>query len=88
MTPAENSKPPYALAPAARQEKRKQLPRLGRHKTDRRSGALCHTGVTAYDRESSRCNWTIEMRSRLPCPDKHKTKWRSGVLQPHSQIGL
>ncbi|KAB7708990.1 hypothetical protein F9802_02300 [Bacillus aerolatus] len=39
-------------------EKRKRPFRLGRRKTDRRSGALCHTGVTAYVRESGRCSWT------------------------------
>ncbi|WP_338750958.1 hypothetical protein [Bacillus sp. FJAT-52991] len=33
-------------------EKRKQPFRLGRYKTDRRSGVLCHTDVTAYVRES------------------------------------
>ncbi|KAB7707460.1 hypothetical protein F9802_06830 [Bacillus aerolatus] len=43
------------MAPGARQlEKRKRPFRLGRHKTDRRSGTLCHTGVTAYVRESGR----------------------------------
>ncbi|MGM7635923.1 hypothetical protein, partial [Bacillus sp. Hm123] len=36
------------------QEKRKRPFRLGRHKTDRRSGVLCHIGVTAYVRESGR----------------------------------
>ncbi|WP_197090952.1 hypothetical protein, partial [Bacillus sp. FJAT-27231] len=39
-------------------EKQKQPFRLGRHKTDRRSGVLCHTDVTAYDRESGCWSWT------------------------------
>ncbi|MGM7637475.1 hypothetical protein [Bacillus sp. Hm123] len=49
--------PPFPL-PSTKEE-RKQPFRLGRHKMDRRSGVLCHIGVTAYVRESGCWSWTI-----------------------------
>ncbi|MFL0363072.1 hypothetical protein ACH0BF_08615 [Pseudobacillus sp. 179-B 2D1 NHS] len=65
QTLTERAKSPYAQAPAAGHEKRKRLFRLSRHKSDRQSDAFCHTGVTAYDRESSRYSWTREKRKVL-----------------------
>ncbi|WP_338751732.1 hypothetical protein [Bacillus sp. FJAT-52991] len=32
---------------------------------DRRSGVLCHTGGTAYDRESGCWSWTTQKSGRL-----------------------